>query len=183
MGINHAPLTTREKAAIYWHVATGRKQWKETYLAAQDKPVAEAEKSPHLDTYVSRFKQRPAVKEYAENLQYKFRKDQEDHDAEIIRRYEEEKRRQEEKEGRNGRNGQGAQAGPVDYTDPKQQRRKLNELVNSATDQRETLDALKTIISMQKDDRDAAREQKTVRAYLPMTCTGCPLYQKAKRKL
>lgn len=71
----------------------------------------------------------------------------------------------------------------VDYGDPVNQARKLNELVNSADDPGEALDALKVIISTQKADREAARDNKTVRAYVPITCSDCPLYSRAKNKL
>lgn len=71
----------------------------------------------------------------------------------------------------------------VDYSDPANQARKLNELVNSADDPGEALDALKVIISTQKADREAARDNKTVRAYVPITCSDCPLYSRAKNKL
>lgn len=64
----------------------------------------------------------------------------------------------------------------IDYSDPQQQRRKLNELVNTAEDQKEALDALKTIIATQKDDRDSARERKQIQSYLPIKCKSCPLY-------
>ena len=70
----------------------------------------------------------------------------------------------------------------VDYTDPSNQARKLNELVNTATDPGEALDALKVIMQAQKSDREAAREQKTVRAYLPLTCSECPFLEKARKR-
>lgn len=70
----------------------------------------------------------------------------------------------------------------VDYSDPKAQRQKLNELVNNAEDSKEALDALKTIIASQRDDREGAKAQKSVTAYLPMTCKECPLYEKALKR-
>ena len=70
----------------------------------------------------------------------------------------------------------------VDYSDPANQARKLNELVNTANDPGDALDALKVIIQGQKADRDAAREQKTVRAYLPLSCNSCPFLEKARKK-
>ena len=73
-----------------------------------------------------------------------------------------------------------AQVRAVDYSDPKNQAQKLNELVNTASDPGEALDALKVIISSQKADREAAKERKTVQVYLPLTCDACPLRQRAK---
>ena len=71
----------------------------------------------------------------------------------------------------------------VDYSSPAAQQEKLNELVNTADDPGEALDALKVIIQSQKADRDAAREGRVQRVYLPISCDSCPLYQKARKKV
>ena len=70
----------------------------------------------------------------------------------------------------------------VDYSNPENQRKKLNQIINQASNSGEALDALKVIISGQKDDRQAAREQKQVKIYLPLICYDCPLYEKARKK-
>lgn len=70
----------------------------------------------------------------------------------------------------------------VDYSNPVNQSRKLNEIINKAGDAGEALDALKVIISTQRADRDAAKDNKVVRAYLPHNCHACPLYQSAREK-
>ena len=71
----------------------------------------------------------------------------------------------------------------VDYSNPDNQAAKLNELVNTADNPGEALDALKVIIQGQRADKEAAKEGRTVRAYLPMSCSGCPLYEKARKKV
>lgn len=188
MGARAKELTEREKAAIYYHVATNCRVWKDTYINAFDGEIREAEKSPYLETYVSRWKNSKGVQDYLQDVQYKLKRKQEDHDAEIIRKYQEEQnQRQRERDalqeiegGKEGRRMK-REGGPIDYSDPEQQRKKLNQLINEADDDKSALDALKLIISTQKDDREAAKEQKTVRAYLPVTCDICPLYQKAKK--
>lgn len=70
----------------------------------------------------------------------------------------------------------------VDYSNPVNQSRKLNEIINKAGDAGEALDALKVIISTQRADRDAAKDNKVVRAYLPHNCHACPLYHAAHEK-
>ena len=70
----------------------------------------------------------------------------------------------------------------VDYSSPDAQRAKLNELVNTASDPGEALDALKVIIQGQRADREAAREGRVNRVYLPLTCDSCPMYQKARKR-
>ena len=71
----------------------------------------------------------------------------------------------------------------TDFSKPENQFRKLNELVNTATDSAETLDALKVIMSAQKADREAARDGKVVKCYIPMSCKDCKLYEKARKKV
>ena len=70
----------------------------------------------------------------------------------------------------------------VDYSSPAAQQAKLNELVNTADDPGEALDALKVIIQSQKADRDAAKEGRVQRVYLPLTCDSCPIYEKLRKK-
>lgn len=70
----------------------------------------------------------------------------------------------------------------VDYTRPDAQKKLLNQLINSADDSKEKLDALKTIVSMQKDDREAAKDQKVQRFYMPLKCTQCPLHARAEKR-
>ena len=72
--------------------------------------------------------------------------------------------------------------GFVDYTDPKAQKQKLNEIINNAGDSDEALDALKVIIQGQKNDQEAAKQNQVQRFYTPLRCHECPLYLKAKEK-
>jgi hypothetical protein len=71
----------------------------------------------------------------------------------------------------------------IDYTRPENQRTLLNDLINTADDQKDKLDALKTIIQAQKDDKQAAKDNQIQRFYSPLRCSGCPLYQKANKNL
>lgn len=68
----------------------------------------------------------------------------------------------------------------IDYTKPDAQRKLLNHLINTGGDGKEKLDALKTIVSIQKDDREAARDNKVQRFYTPLKCSECPLYARAE---
>lgn len=71
----------------------------------------------------------------------------------------------------------------IDYTRPENQRTLLNDLINTADDQKDKLDALKTIIQAQKDDKQAAKDNQIQRFYTPQRCGTCPLYTKAKNNL
>ena len=76
-----------------------------------------------------------------------------------------------------------SRAGIIDFTNPENQKRRLNQIVSKASTTGEALDALKIIIQTQRDDRQAAHDQQRPRYYLPMRCEVCPLYEKAKSNL
>lgn len=165
-------ISDLEILALRASITFSRPDWQQLYKLCHPET-----KSTNLAPIVSRWKNSPKISEYLQRLQ-------EEHGALIEKAREE--GRQEER-GRNSEPGtrtdkNGADA-LIDYSDPQQQRRKLNELVNTAEDQKEALDALKTIIATQKDDREAARERKQIQSYLPMKCKSCPLYLAELKKL
>lgn len=69
----------------------------------------------------------------------------------------------------------------IDYSDPSQQRRKLNELIAGSTDPHDQLDALKALMARPEIAPDS-RKEKPVRVYVPLSCHECPLYKDAKAK-
>lgn len=173
MALLNNTLSEREKAALYYHLFTGCKDWREIYLIATDQPINEARKDVNLSAYSSRWKTSGKVQDFLAMERDK---------RAVWEARERERIEQDIKSaGESVRKDGKQKTGFVDYSNPENQRKKLNELVNSANDPGEALDALKVIISGQKDDRQAAREQKQVRAYLPLTCQDCPLYQKVRK--
>lgn len=174
MALYNRTLTEREKAALYYHFFAGCNDWPLLFRIADNTPFDDKLKdSKNLSDYASKWKRSEKVITFLRNLQtettikeYQKRQEIEKDFGESVRTEDEQKR---------------GKAAFVDYSNPENQRKKLNELVNSANDPGEALDALKVIISGQKDDRQAAREQKQVRAYLPLTCQDCPLYQKLRK--
>lgn len=176
MGIINKTLTEREKAAVYLHVFGGFDNWTELYLIASDESNENARKKARPADNASKWKRSPKIQNYIETVR-----------AERFRMEEKarEKGRAEEREKdieRSENEPEKAPAKFVDYSDPANQRRKLNELVNKASDPGEALDALKVIISGQRDDKQAAKERRQVAAYLPICCNDCPLYQSAREK-
>lgn len=178
MAIVNKKLTDPEIAAIWYHVFQGCDNWRKLYCMAagvtDPEMIANVNKStiyawkntPKIVTLIADVQRtKQAWIEEAENRGFEKGKGS---TGESVRT-----------------NPDPVKFGPksVDYTDPVNQARKLNELVNSADDPGEALDALKVIISTQKADREAARDNKTVRAYVPITCSDCPLYSRAKNKL
>lgn len=181
MGKTKNTLTTqREKVAIFALAYGLVKTWTETFVLAYDGTPEQARERGGFATIVQRWKNRPdivATFQDMQNLIY-----DRDRSNRLQGKKEGERLRDEERGGESIRTkteppkGQG-----IDYTKPENQTAKLNELVNNADDIGETLDALKVIIQTQKADREAAKEGKVVRAYIPMTCNDCPLYKRRKK--
>lgn len=173
MALLNKNLSEREKAAIHLHIYGGVNNWPLLYrIAVPDSFPDESLKG--LSDLASKWKRSPKIQAYLQTVQeQKFLYEQRIKAAAI-------------EAGDNVRTNSDMSAQKeknIDYSDPANQARKLNELVNSADDPGEALDALKVIISTQKADREAARDNKTVRAYVPITCSDCPLYSRAKNKL
>ncbi len=63
--------------------------------------------------------------------------------------------------------------GFVDYSQPSAQLAKLNELINTASDPGEVLDAMKVLLSKQAELAPARAPEKQQRFYLPLCCTEC----------
>lgn len=61
----------------------------------------------------------------------------------------------------------------VDYSDPRNQRKKLNELINGATDPHDQLDAIKVMIARQAEITTDKPNNPRVKVYLPITCDQC----------
>lgn len=176
-------LTLREKAVLYALAAGCVETWTDAYIAASNENETITRQRPGLSTMVQRWKSRQDVKDAYLNAQRAIVEKESD----AIRRHKEEEGGTEERTtGEGERTTTTTSPGrrtTVDYTDPKNQARKLNELVNKADNTGEALDALKVIIQSQKADRDAARDGKQVRAYVPITCDACPLYEKARKRV
>lgn len=117
----------------------------------------------------------PKVKEFIEDIkrrQYKY-------ESELITKSREEER----KSGKGDEERKRTEKEPaIDYTNPENQRKKLNQLVNNAEDSKDALDALKVIIQGQKDDRQAAQERKQTALFLPISCDICPLMEREREK-
>ena len=178
-------ITAREKAAVFLYAAGIETSWKEIYLIAEDKKRSDAEQIKDLTTLISRWKNSDKIKNALEES----RRILAARDLEQRRQgAEEERRRQEEKQNEQGDNKQttghkaGQTAKNIDFYDPANQRTQINKIIQEASDDPKTqLDAIKAIQQTQRDDRQAARDQKQARFYLPIRCQSCPLYSKAAK--
>ena len=178
MAILNKKLTPPEVAAIYYHVFAGVKDWIILYAIADC--IKDTDTINRSTVY--KWKNSAKIVELIRDLQ-RIKTELKQGPAP----YTEQGEQTEQEKGGGGneraektRNLKNSKY--VDYSDPSAQRAKLNELINTATEPGEALDALKVIISGQRADRDAAKEGRTVRAYLPVSCHECPLYEKLRKK-
>lgn len=182
MPIKH--LTERENAVLFALALGVIDSWPKAYILANQRPEEEIEKQSALKSTVTRWKQHPEIQK-AYNNAVAILKAREDKIREEAQRAVIQDSGEDNTGGDNVRTKaqRGRKiAGGVDYTNPAEQARKLNELVNNAEDPGEALDALKVIIASQKADRESAREGKRVVFYTPLRCKDCPLYEKARAK-
>lgn len=177
MGLQGKNITEREKAVLYYHIFGGVTDWNLLYLLA-DNGNGNGETIPQL---VSKWKHSQKVENALTEIRQKW--------ALITAEFQEKgkaiAREEIIKAGESKRTKTGNEKPinePIDYTNPTNQTKKLNELINTATDQSEVLDALKVIISSQRADKESAKQGRQVRAYVPINCTDCPLYQDIKQK-
>ncbi len=172
-------LTPREKNALFGLAAGFLDNWTECYVIAYDGPAEKVETQTALSSSVSRWKNSAIVQREFQIISERIERAKKEEREKILR---------ESNKGReNSVHTETTKPAQIDkYTDfskPENQFKKLNELVNTATDSAETLDALKVIMSAQKADREAARDGKVVKCYIPITCKDCKLYQKAIKKV
>ena len=74
------------------------------------------------------------------------------------------------------KNGKRAQ---IDYNDPQERKRAYNRIIQeSADDPKTQLDALKVFEQLQRDDKQAAKDNQIQRFYTPLKCHSCPLWLK-----
>ena len=163
-------MTDREKSALYLHVFGGCDDWKKLYQIAQPGDL----ERPFHDSQISAWKNSSKVRAFIRDLNAaREARDNEIRKAGYIAGQEELLTAA----------GDDSGAGVVDYTKPEEQKKLLNRLIATATDPGEAIDALKIIVAGQRDDRQAAREGRQVRAYLPLLCYQCPLYVEKRKNI
>lgn len=173
--------TQRETAAIFALVAGIVDNWKDAYIIAYNGNTESVEKQKSLAASVSRWRHSAVVTNEFERLTQLYAQLTQNNTNSTKQA---ETAKKEDKQTDTGDNVRtdGKKTPLIDFSKPENQTAKLNELINTATDGGEALDALKVIIQSQRADREAAKDGKVVRAYLPITCAGCPLYKLQVKK-
>lgn len=168
-------LTDREKFVLRAAVALGEDSTSLLFRLAYDGSEADLASLRALPSTASHWFATPKVQAFieAERAAYQARKMKE-------RERIEQEVNQRQKEGQTT-----TKRRFVDYSDPVNQREKLNELINEASDPDEALDALKVLIAQggKLPPENPNGNQRQIRAYLPLNCRECPLYIEAESKL
>jgi hypothetical protein len=185
----NTPITEREKAAIFAYKYGILPDWKTAYICAADDTIKNAQNLRAFRSALSRWVNSDKVKQFSEYCTRVIA----DHETDARNRGKMEERRNQERGGVQEESTGGDSERPqtarqnfdarVDYYDPQNQRKQINKIIQEAADDPKTqLDAIKAIQQTQRDDRQAAKEGKAVRVYLPITCDLCPLLEKKRTK-
>lgn len=188
----NSKITNREKAAILAVVFGIVDDWTEAYIVAEDKSLEEAKQLKFIASAVSRWRKSDKVKNTVKEFQKLIadrdaeerQKGREEAFSEITHNQNEDNNESENESECFETKAKRNFAKPIDYSDPENRKRLYNEVIRKAKDDYKTqLDAAKMFEQIQKDDKQAAREQKQVRAYLPIMCKECALYERARLKM
>ena len=179
-----APINPRQKAAVFALAAGILHDWGECYIAAHEARTKEAEILATNYSNVTHWKNQKKIQDYFQEATEKINRDRARQHLEGV---EEGKKMNDESQAGSSEHtqtkGKTDIAPKVDYYDPANQRKQINRIIQEASDDPKTqLDAIKAIQQTQRDDRQAARDQKQVVFHLPLRCDSCPLYEKARRK-
>lgn len=169
-------LTTVELACVYLHVFGEENDWKKLYYACagihDDTPKTRTEVQG-ISIFKNSIKIQDAIKRVTEDFAARLAKAREEgfNEGRLAAFGE-------TGDAQSGnRPGKGGRPAIIDYSDPAAQKSKLNEIINTAKDSGEALDALKVIIQGQKNDAEAAKDKQIQRFYTPVQCRTCEIKQ------
>lgn len=176
--------TEREKAILFALAAGNIKDWKTAYILSSQKPEETLRRQKALNSSVTRWRQRDEIKLYFREAQKEIEQMKDFYQNEGR---EEARKMMERKEGGESEHTETQKKTQkdknLDFYDPANQRRQINQIIQQAQDDPKTqLDAIKAIQQTQRDDRQAAKDNKIQRFYVPVTCKTCPLMEKAAKK-
>lgn len=173
--------TDRENAVLFALAAGYLKSWTEAFILSRQEPEESKNNYKKLSSSVSHWKQHPVtVQAYNEILLTVQARDKKIIEDELKKL--QTKQGPEDNAGDSDSHSRKAK-NAVDYYNPENQRNQINKIIaESGDDPKTQLDAIKAIQQTQRDDKQAAREGKTVKVYLPLTCDTCPVLLKAREK-
>ena len=184
--------TPREKTAVLALMSGYIDTWEEAYLIASQKSEKDAATVKYLKSSVTHWKQHPEIAQAVQEAKTFLNKRDEATAARIREELkpaqqprQEEGKQEEENENTAGESNRTKKRkpAPIDYNNPEARRQLYNRIISEAADDPKTqLDAAKLIEQTQRDDRQAAQDNKIQRVYMPVTCQTCPIFEKARNK-
>lgn len=178
-------ITEREKAAIRYGLAYGVTNRVQLYKIAYDGTQEKLDSISDIRAVATRWYHSQKIQDFIETERKEWEIRQQRIRSEI--RVEVEAQVREEM-----RTGKRDKDGITDYSDPRNQLRKLNQIISTASDSAEVLDAIKVLNAKQSQTvlEDVKSEaKKRVLAYIPIVCgysgsvAGCILYDLAKQSM
>ena len=174
--------TERERAIVAALAAGFVADWVEAYILSRETPTQpERERNRNnLRATVTRWKQRAeiagAYNDAIATLKGREETTRAKEREQVLSSFD-------NKEGEKERTENGRKRA-VDYNDPQERKRAYNRIISeSADDPKTQLDALKVFEQLQRDDKQAAKDNQIQRFYTPQRCSTCPLYTKAAKNL
>ena len=163
-------ITDREKAAILALRMGIIPDPKSAYIAAHDSAIKDVP-IKSINSYVSKWMHSDKVVQFTTYIDRLLA----DRDADARQRAKDELAKMEE-EGRMPEVSNRTSSKPrlIDYSDPANRKRLYNEVIRDAAgDPKTRLDAAKVFEQIQRDDKQAARENQVQRFYMPINCKDC----------
>ena len=173
-------VNPRQKAALYALAAGILADWKEAYIAAHEERTTIARENAKVYTNVSHWKAKKKIQDYyAECVETITR----ERAAQFLKGQEDERMKADERNEKETGDSDRTDTRPpkrvvplVDYSDPTNRKRLINEVIRDASDDPKTrLDAAKVFEQQQRDDKQAAKDNQIQRFYTPVTCRECPI--------
>ena len=187
------PITIREKAVLFLIAYGLLDDWETAYFASEDKSLKDAQSikfpGPNVSKWKNSHKVQQQIKDFQElinenNAKQRFIGANEIKKISELDLGDDKPKEKAQRESEPIKEYKPKIVSPqIDYNDPKARKDLYNRIIASSYDDPKTqLDAAKLIEQTQKDDKQAAKEGKSVRVYLPLSCDICPLAQKARKK-
>lgn len=172
-------LTEREKAAIYYAVYAGIKDFKTLWQISRDKPVAEADPRNN-GSNVSNWRHSAKVKNYFEQVERERARMIQEERNQAVKEYElkaiQANGKQEEET--KSPNGEKTRSGVINFQDRAQFLQYLNSQANTITDPKLKADYLKMLSDLLRfKETETGKDNEIQRFYTPISCNICPLYQ------
>ena len=171
-------LTEREKAAIYYAVYAGIKDFKVLWQISRDKATADADPRNN-GSNVSNWRHSAKVKNYFEQVERERARIIQEERAAAVKEYELKAIQANGNEGEETEspNGNKTRSGVINFQDKTQFLQYLNKQANLIQDPKLKADYLKMLSDLMRfKETETGKDNEIQRFYTPLNCSKCPLY-------